>query len=91
MLKDNKYINDMLDNVIWYYTDIYKSYDELEDVNYIISSRDLTMRVNDLIEDINIVKQCHLLDIEQTKIDLLNNIIEEIEQNKHVQDLIVQK
>lgn len=91
MLKDNKYINDMLDNVIWYYTDIYKSYDELEDVNYIISSRDLTMRVNDLIEDINIVRQCHPLDIEQTKIDLLNNIIGEIEQNKHVQDLIVQK
>jgi hypothetical protein len=88
MLKDNVWINNMVDNVIWYYNDIYTKQKPSDDIDYIISSRDLACRVDELLEDTKIVSQCHHLKVDDDKTELINKIIGELKTNKHVQDIM---
>lgn len=89
MLIDNTHINNILDNVIWYYNDIYKpqvTNGVSDELTVIISSRDLACRFNDFKDDLEYVNENIV--IEPRKLAMISTIVNDLRQNKHVQDLL---
>lgn len=93
---NNEYINDSVDHLNWYYKDIYKdieSNNDLDSVDYIISSRDLACRfVEDTISLMEIADQKNIsYELSTDKLAIIGKIYLDLKQNKHVQDILNKK
>jgi low affinity Fe/Cu permease len=90
MVDISQLLDDVMNSIIDQYQ-IYQNYDKnSDDVEYIILSRDIALKIKeDLVDVYNRHCETSFIGLDYTSVKKINKIIDDIRDNKHTKDIFV--